>query len=75
MILELLNGNPSHLAVVVAGGGPVVTYDELRRQVDDLAGKLNQFGLGRGDRIASAAQRLNNCLVSGCVDCWHCRAT
>jgi acyl-CoA synthetase (AMP-forming)/AMP-acid ligase II len=54
MILELLNGSPSHLAVVVAGGGPVVTYDELRRQVDDLTGKLNQFGLGRGDRIASA---------------------
>jgi acyl-CoA synthetase (AMP-forming)/AMP-acid ligase II len=55
MILELLqNGSPSHIAVAVAGGGPLVTYDQLRRQVDALAAQLNQFGLGRGDRIASA---------------------
>jgi acyl-CoA synthetase (AMP-forming)/AMP-acid ligase II len=55
MILELLeNGNPSHIAVAVSGGGPSVTYDQLRRQVDALAARLNQLGLGRGDRIASA---------------------
>src|SRR5215831_9658921 len=55
MILDLLdNGSPSHIAVVVSGDGPVVTYDQLRRQVDSLAARLNQFGLGRGDRIAMA---------------------
>jgi acyl-CoA synthetase (AMP-forming)/AMP-acid ligase II len=55
MILELLEqGNPSHTAIAVAGGGPVVTYDQLRQQVDSVAAGLNQFGLGRGDRIAMA---------------------
>src|SRR5262249_1055273 len=42
----------SHVAVT--GGGPVVTYDQLRRQVDALATKLTQLGLGHGDRIAMA---------------------
>jgi acyl-CoA synthetase (AMP-forming)/AMP-acid ligase II len=55
MILDLLdNGSPSHIAIAVAGGGPVVTYDQLRRQVESLAARLNRFGLGRGDRIAMA---------------------
>src|SRR6266581_8559320 len=55
MILNLVdNGSPSHTAIAVAGGGPVVTYDQLRRQVDSLAARLNQLGLGRGDRIAMA---------------------
>jgi acyl-CoA synthetase (AMP-forming)/AMP-acid ligase II len=55
MILELLEqGSPSHTAIAVAGGGPVVTYDQLRQQVDAVAASLNQFGLRRGDRIAMA---------------------
>ena len=55
MILELLeNGNPSKTAIAVSGGGPVVTYDQLRQQVDNVATQLNRFGLGRGDRIAMA---------------------
>jgi acyl-CoA synthetase (AMP-forming)/AMP-acid ligase II len=55
MILDLLeSGSPSHVAVTVSGGGPIVTYDQLRQQVDALAAHLNQFGLGRGDRIAMA---------------------
>lgn len=55
MILDLLeSGSPSHVAVAVSGGGPVVTYDQLRQQVNALAAHLNQFGLGRGDRIAMA---------------------
>ncbi len=55
MILDLLvNGSPSHVAIAVSGGGPVVTYDQLRQQVDSLAARLNQLGLGRGDRIAMA---------------------
>jgi acyl-CoA synthetase (AMP-forming)/AMP-acid ligase II len=55
MILDLLEyGSPSHVAVAVSGGGPVITYDQLRQQVDALAAQLNQLGLGRGDRIAMA---------------------
>ncbi|MGH9938612.1 MAG: AMP-binding protein, partial [Blastocatellia bacterium] len=55
MILDLLdNGNPSQVAIAVPGDGPVVTYDQLRRQVDSCAARLNQLGLGRGDRIAMA---------------------
>src|SRR6266513_4057703 len=55
MILELLEkGDPSRIAISIAGGGPAVTYDQLRQQVEALAAQLNQFGLGRGDRIAMA---------------------
>src|SRR5262244_2255547 len=55
MILDLLEkGSPSHTAVAVSGGGPVVTYDQLRRQVDALVTQLHKLGLGRGDRIAMA---------------------
>jgi acyl-CoA synthetase (AMP-forming)/AMP-acid ligase II len=55
MILDLLeNGDPSRFAISVAGGGPAVTYDQLRQQVEALAAKLSQFGLGQGDRIGMA---------------------
>src|SRR5262249_27901120 len=55
MILDLLeNGSPSHVAVAVSGDGSVVTYDQLRQQVDRLVAQLHQFGLGQGDRIAMA---------------------
>jgi len=55
MILELLpDGRPSDIAVAVAGGGPAITYDQLRRQVDALARRLNQLGINRGDRVSIA---------------------
>lgn len=55
MLLELLEGGrPSHIAIQVPGGGPSVTYDQLRKQVESLAATLNRFGLGRDDRIAIA---------------------
>lgn len=55
MILDLLqNGDPSTLAISVAGGGPSVTYEQLRQQVEALVTQLNQLGLGRSDRIAMA---------------------
>ena len=44
-------GDPSHIAII-APDGPVLTYGDLKRQVDSLADKLNSFGLGRGDRVA-----------------------
>src|SRR5437764_5260360 len=55
MILDLLaHGDPTHAAIAVTGGGPAVTYNQLGQQVEALAAQLNQFGLGRGDRIAMA---------------------
>src|SRR5437879_12669054 len=55
MILDLLkNGDPSRLALVVSAGGPKLTYDQLRAQVNRLAAELRQAGLGRDDRIAMA---------------------
>jgi len=55
MIQELLkHGDPSRVAVVVAGGGPSITYDRLRRQVAVLAVQLNNLGIRRGDRVAMA---------------------
>ena len=55
MILDLLeHGSPSQIAIAVPGGGPVVTYDRLRQQVDSLVSQLRKLGLGRGDRIAMA---------------------
>src|SRR5437588_9860269 len=55
MILDLLeNGNQSRLALAVSGGGPKLTYDKLRAQVNRLVDELRQAGLGRDDRIAMA---------------------
>src|SRR5437773_7317732 len=55
MIRDLLeNGDPSRIAISIAGTAPATTYHQLRQQVDSLVGKLNQLGLGRGDRIAMA---------------------
>ena len=55
MLLELLEGgSPSHIAIEVPGGGPAVTYDQLRIQTESLAEKLRGMGFGRGDRIAIA---------------------
>jgi acyl-CoA synthetase (AMP-forming)/AMP-acid ligase II len=59
MILDLLeNGDPSRIAISVTGDGsavsPLVTYGQLRQQVDSLVKTLSQLGLGQGDRIAMA---------------------
>jgi acyl-CoA synthetase (AMP-forming)/AMP-acid ligase II len=55
MILELLDGGRAEdTALATAGGGPSVTYANLKKQVQELSVALNKFGLGRGDRIAMA---------------------
>jgi acyl-CoA synthetase (AMP-forming)/AMP-acid ligase II len=55
MLLELLEGgSPAQIAIQVPGGGPSVTYDQLRAQVESLSATLRKLGLGRGDRIALA---------------------
>jgi acyl-CoA synthetase (AMP-forming)/AMP-acid ligase II len=54
MLVDLLtNGNPTHPVISVVDG-PAISYGELYRQVEDLAVRLNQLGLGKGDRIAMA---------------------
>ena len=51
-LVDLLeSGAPSHPAIV-APGGPVITYDSLRRQVRTLAQQLRAMGIDRGDRVA-----------------------
>jgi len=44
-------GEPSHVAII-SPVGPVLTYGELKLQVDSLANQLRSFGIGRGDRVA-----------------------
>lgn len=53
--MELLDsGRSDHAAITIAGGGPSITYDGLKRQIESLVQQLNNLGLGRGDRIAMA---------------------
>ncbi len=52
-LLELLAGEENHPALV-APGKPSLNYRELRENVVELSGQLNQAGLKRGDRIAIA---------------------
>ncbi len=53
MISDLLNhGDPAHIALI-SPNGPVLTYGSLKCQVEVLASKLNSFGIGRGDRVAT----------------------
>lgn len=51
-LLEL--GRSSSTAITVAGGGPRVTYAQLRHQVDRLTAYLKQLGIGHSDRVAIA---------------------
>ena len=50
----LVIGDSSHPALVMPEGGPVVTYESLRSQVEALAATLQALGLGRGERVAMA---------------------
>ena len=47
-------GAPTRPALVVPEGGPVVTYGSLQTQVERLAARLQELGIGRGDRVAMA---------------------
>ena len=65
MITELLDaGSPAKTAAVAAGGGPSLSYDQLRLQVESLAATLRKLGLGRGDRVAIALPNGIEMLVS-----------
>lgn len=50
----LERGSSSSTAIAVTGGGPQITYDQLREQVDLLTAYLKQLGIRRSDRVAIA---------------------
>lgn len=52
-VLDLIAGADAHPALM-APDRPTLTYGQLRQHVVDLAAQLNQFGLGKGDRISIA---------------------
>ncbi len=51
-VYELLRAGKDGDPAIVVPGGPTLTFAELRRQIDHLAGQLNKVGVGRGDRVA-----------------------
>jgi acyl-CoA synthetase (AMP-forming)/AMP-acid ligase II len=53
-LLDLLAAGEKEHPALVAPGRPDLNYKQLRRNVESLAAQLNQFGLGRGDRVAIA---------------------
>ncbi len=50
----LFNGKANQTAVMVAGDGAAVTYEQLRQQVEAFAEELKKFGIKDGDRIGIA---------------------
>lgn len=48
------NGNASKTAVLVAGDGTKITYEQLRQQVESFAEELKRSGIKDGDRIGIA---------------------
>ena len=51
-LVELLErGAPAHPAVCLTDG-PTLTYSSLRDQVFSLAARIQELGIGRGDRVA-----------------------
>jgi acyl-CoA synthetase (AMP-forming)/AMP-acid ligase II len=54
LLTDALGGQATHPAIVLPEIGVRLTYDALRRQVEDLAGSLAEAGVTRGDRVAMA---------------------
>ena len=51
-IAELLQSGEADAPAVLAPAGPALSYAELRRQVEHLAGQLAALGIGGDDRVA-----------------------
>jgi oxalate---CoA ligase len=49
---ELLQSGKGDAPAIVVLEGATLTYDDMRGQLDHLAGQLNAVGVGRGDRVA-----------------------
>ena len=50
----MAQGAAERPALIAPDAGLTLTYGELRAQVEALAGRLAQLGIGRGDRVALA---------------------
>ena len=51
-VFELLSAGNDEAPAIVVPGGPTLSFAEMRRQVEHLAGQLNAAGVGRGERVA-----------------------
>jgi oxalate---CoA ligase len=51
-VRELLARGKGGDPAIVIPGGPTLTFDQLRRQIDGLASQLNAHGIRRNDRVA-----------------------
>ncbi|MGE0058175.1 MAG: acyl--CoA ligase [Dehalococcoidia bacterium] len=51
-IHDLLARGRADATAVVTVDGANLSFDALRRQIEHLAGQLNAYGIGRGDRVA-----------------------
>lgn len=53
-LLDLLETGPAQQLALLAPGRPALSYKHLSENVRQLAAQLNEFGLGRHDRISLA---------------------
>ncbi len=51
-IRELLDSGKDQDTAILTPGGPTLTYADLRKQIDHVAGQLTALGIGAGDRVA-----------------------
>ena len=49
---EILAAGRDDAPALLTPEGPTLTFADLRRQVQSLAGQLNAAGIGRNDRVA-----------------------
>jgi acyl-CoA synthetase (AMP-forming)/AMP-acid ligase II len=51
-IRELLDAGRDAAPAIIVPDGPTLTFADLRKQVDNLAGQLTTLGIGKDDRVA-----------------------
>ena len=51
-VFEMLAVGEPDAPAIVTVDGPTVTFDQLRRTIERLAGQLRALGIGRNDRVA-----------------------
>src|SRR6188474_2603966 len=51
-VFDLLRAGQDDAPAIVVPDGPTLTFSQLRRQVEHLAGQLNAAGVARGERVA-----------------------
>src|SRR4051812_6632405 len=71
-IRELLDVGQADAPAIIVPGGRTLSYADLRKQVDSLAGQLHTLGIGRNDRVAivlpnGPAMAIMFLTVAGCA--------